>query len=197
VAHSLILFGSVSGIKTACCYVVKAWIVEHESAGLAFDEVNAKRPPIPNPGGQERRHQCSFYPANRSFAYNAVRNFDHLVSLFSPQTSCNRTVREYHRMISARARRSDAMGWCGSWSRRHRDAAASSAGVWCGNRPIRKVELSCSIRPQPSGLRDALRVLDRYVAGLNETMFYYVADTIGTVFDRKHVPPYPSSRTSC
>jgi hypothetical protein len=52
-----------------------------------------------------------------------------------------------------------------------------------------KVELSCSIRPQPSGLPDALRILDRYIAGLNETMFYYVADTIGTFFAEQKTRP--------
>ena len=86
---------------------------------------------------------------------------------------------------------------------RELESRASRRGCFFGGSLLRqptyqKVELSSSIRPQPPGPRDALRVLDRYVAGLNETMFYYVADTIGTFFaDSKHVPPYPSSRASC
>ena len=97
VPHSLIFFGSVSSIETACFCIVKTRVVEHETAGSAFDEIDAKRWPIPNPGGQERRHQCLLYPANRSFAYNAIRSFDHLVSLqFRPVVFTS--VREYHRM---------------------------------------------------------------------------------------------------
>ena len=86
---------------------------------------------------------------------------------------------------------------------RELESKASRRGCFFGGSLLRqptyqKVELSCSIRPQPHGLRDALRVLDRYLPGLNETMFDNVADTIGTFFaDSKHVPPYPSSRASC
>ncbi len=73
-------------VEAAQICVFEPWIVEHESAGVALNQVYAKRSPVPYSFGQEGRDQGAFESTDVTFANHALRNIGHLFFSLSLRT---------------------------------------------------------------------------------------------------------------